>query len=701
MGSTFAGKNACNPKNHERPFIIEWDATDASSFQARTATDVVFVRYEGCDLHVIDTCTNEAVKGSFGAYLPADWTSGSLEKMDIGNEGELYAKLPLAAGSLGGRVQAGEKFHMEYYVSGTRHATRPYVYKGEIDKIPGCRGATHVVYAYNLGAFALASSTKVHAEAGGTVWGIGAGGHSTSERAAEKRGGELASCTGESAKELDTCKAPIRLTLREIQEGDNPDATAAVAPETPDALNLAGKLQATNDRERKAGDILTAANAKLTAGDAAGCLRDLDEHDRLDSRPQALSTNPKGYTVNLRVRCLMSNAHCDAGRSLARKMIEATSSPGTAPESIDRSVENIWVTMYCTGSDAQPRDQLMHTMFALRLTDQRPDAGACRKMFDTVKRVGPTIKKDDPNEQLRNVWGPSRDAIPRCFARAGDCTSAWTSAKELAELQSRVGSSTVTDEMTRNDFTSQTKDQCLGKAQGALSPREELLRSIADLRVKREPAANTATCRASYDKARPLVLMSPNTSVENQSSASRLRDAATSCFSEAGDCASTFVVARELARWRDKEVTDRAVRQELDGLSSARACRYKPQGAMTPREKIFFLDASLQHNDAADRAACMANHRELVQLLGPAPAPGTPPPPSTDRNARDVESIRDRETDHAVTCLVNAHACDDAKVMFRAAARARALAQKSTRPVDDAKLDQSFALQNRKCATTP
>ena len=56
----------------------------------------------------------------------------------------------------------------------------------------------------------------MHAEAGGTVWGIG-----------------------------------------------------AVAPETPDALNLAGKLQATNDRERKAGEILTAANTKLTAGDAS------------------------------------------------------------------------------------------------------------------------------------------------------------------------------------------------------------------------------------------------------------------------------------------------------------------------------------------------------------------------------------------------------------------------------------------------
>ena len=34
MSETFAGKNKCNPKSHDRPFVIEWDATDGSSFEA-------------------------------------------------------------------------------------------------------------------------------------------------------------------------------------------------------------------------------------------------------------------------------------------------------------------------------------------------------------------------------------------------------------------------------------------------------------------------------------------------------------------------------------------------------------------------------------------------------------------------------------------------------------------------------------------
>ena len=44
-------------KNHDKPFIIEWDATDMSMFQGRAEkTGVVFVKYEGCELRVLD-CT--------------------------------------------------------------------------------------------------------------------------------------------------------------------------------------------------------------------------------------------------------------------------------------------------------------------------------------------------------------------------------------------------------------------------------------------------------------------------------------------------------------------------------------------------------------------------------------------------------------------------------------------------------------------
>src|SRR5262249_50070001 len=97
INRTFAGQNKCNPKNADRPFIVEWDATDQSSFQARAAKGVVFVKYEGCDLQILEACSVDSEKGKFGGYNPVEWTSGQLETVDIADQNDLYAKLPLGA----------------------------------------------------------------------------------------------------------------------------------------------------------------------------------------------------------------------------------------------------------------------------------------------------------------------------------------------------------------------------------------------------------------------------------------------------------------------------------------------------------------------------------------------------------------------------------------------------------------------------
>ncbi len=166
MGQTFAGQNKCNPEDHERPFVIEWDATDMSSFESLAKRDVVVVRYEGCKLRILDGCRDDSVPGAYGSYRPVSWTAGSLERVEIGSEADLYAKLPLGVGELGGRVAGGEKFRMEYFVAGTRNATRPGIYRGDLADNPGCQGATHFVYGYNLGAFALGSTSESSLSAG-------------------------------------------------------------------------------------------------------------------------------------------------------------------------------------------------------------------------------------------------------------------------------------------------------------------------------------------------------------------------------------------------------------------------------------------------------------------------------------------------------------------------------------------------------
>jgi hypothetical protein len=425
MEKSVAGQNKCNPKTQDRPFIVEWDATDLSQFESVTNNDIVFVRYEGCELRVIDSCRNDSVKGSLGAYKTVDWTSGSVEKMDISNEGELYAKLPLGAATLGGRVSAGEEFHMEYFVSGVRTATRPVVYRADVDSVAGCKGATHFVYAYNLGAFALGSKKNIKAEANATVWGFGGGGSSKQASAAEKRAGLLESCRGESAKEVQTCKSPIRLTLREIDPGSNPDAKAAVAPETADALNLAGKVDAKMKRTEKAQSHVEAAATKSNARDGKGCLAELDAADQIDPRPNVVSTNPGSSWSFMRGRCLMLSGQCPAGRQMVRKYMEKVTTSG--PEALDVQVDAI-AGMNCQGASLTPRDQLLQANDAMRAAAQtKKEPAYCRETYDRVKKAQAAATPNGPDD-LMVISAKDTDqelAAAHCLSRAGDCSGAW------------------------------------------------------------------------------------------------------------------------------------------------------------------------------------------------------------------------------------------------------------------------------------
>jgi hypothetical protein len=424
MKKTFAGKNKCNPKNAERPFILEWDATDRSSLEARAASDVIFVRYEGCDLKVIEGCVNESVKGAFGSYKPIDWTSGALEKFDINDTGELYTKLPLGVASLEARVDGGEKFHMEYFVSGTRSSTREAVYRKDLDKIAACREATHFVYGYNLGAFAVGAMSKIKGSVEASVYGFGGGAKRAQESQADKQGGDLGSCKGQSAKEVDTCKVPIRLTLREIKEGDNPDAQAAQAPETDQAMNLAGKMKATNDRERKAQSYAESATTKFRARDGAGCIADLDQHDKLDPRPEYLSTG--GYLASTRAQCLMLAGQCATGKALLRKYYEKVLAGQAGPDAVDRAVDQ-GAAQYCQGGTMTPRDRMLKAMGDLdRGANIKTDVASCMRAYQVLKDLAPTVKPiDDADWQVKRAGQFIRSMTVACLAVAGDCEQAW------------------------------------------------------------------------------------------------------------------------------------------------------------------------------------------------------------------------------------------------------------------------------------
>ncbi len=459
MDSTFAGSNKCNARSHDRPFIIEWDATDMSSFESHASNDIVFVRYEGCEMKVLDQCRNDSVRGSLGAYKAVDWTSGSLEKLAIATEDELVAKLPLGVASLGGRVHGGEKFQMEYYVAGTRNATRDAVYLKELAELPGCKGATHFVYGYNLGAFALGSVSELNASVEGSLYGFGAGTSHSSSQKADKKGGDLGTCKSDTAREIEGCKVPIRLTLREISPGDNPDATAAKAPETDDSLNLAGKVEQKIEMGDDARAHYEAASEKMRAKDGKGCLAELDAHDKLDAKH--MSSDPKSGIFGLmRGQCLMLAGKCDAGKTAFRKAWTAGPGANDEPERVDQVTEAMAATN-CQGGSMSPRDQLLQAL--KQLTDGgtigKKDKALCASAWATVKKLGPQVKpKDDSDTQV--IWGVKNaySTAALCLTRAGDCDGAFAAYKEgyppdlMANLNK--GDAKVKEQVLRGAFES-------------------------------------------------------------------------------------------------------------------------------------------------------------------------------------------------------------------------------------------------------
>jgi hypothetical protein len=452
MDQTFAGQNACNPKNHLRPFVIEWDGTDMSSFEAYASSDLVVVRYEGCALTVLDGCRDDSVRGSLGAYRAVDWTSGSLETIDIGSDADLYAKLPLGAATLEGRVKAGEKFHMEYYVAGTKTATRDAVYSEDLAKIPRCKGGTHFVYGYNLGAFALGSVSNLEGTANGSLYGFGGSVQKTNTRSAEKKGGQLSACKSSSATEVEGCKSPIRLTLRPIEQGANPDAAAAKAPESDASLNKAGKVEARLDMSDQARAHYDSAQAKLNVRDGKGCIQELDAHDQLDAKNK--STDPKSTTSMIRAQCLMLSGKCEAGKLLARKQLEQSAASLSAAEGQDDTVEALAST-FCQGGDTSSRDQLLGAINTLQRASSpggSRDKAVCQSALGTFRRLAGKVKpKDDTDIMLQeDTFNAVRYAmIPGCFARAGDCDTAYKLFVELNGSRFGVDKSTTPEQKAR------------------------------------------------------------------------------------------------------------------------------------------------------------------------------------------------------------------------------------------------------------
>ena len=330
MGQSFAGKNKCNPKNADRPFVIEWDATDQSSFQARASNDVVFVKYEGCDLKIIDGCVVDSGEG----LVRLVQAGGVDERLGRGARRQQRGRPLRNAGRRDvrrprrGRARGGEfhkEVHRERHALGDARDHRPRRHReGRLGKDATHFSSTATTSAPSPSALRRRRSRRPPRAAPGCSPPAPTSREELESGEVGRPHRELLRRLGEGASE--TCKVPVASTRHASVTGGAGDGRRRRPPpwRPRRAEPRGGKDQGVDDREGRR----CARSKRLRQGERRRRqglhhgLRSATDQSRRPARPERLSTSTTFGTT--RAQCLMLAGQCATGKTQARKTFEKT-----------------------------------------------------------------------------------------------------------------------------------------------------------------------------------------------------------------------------------------------------------------------------------------------------------------------------------------------------------------------------------------
>jgi hypothetical protein len=199
--------------SHDEPLVTEWPASYKARLEAMLHHGAVAVAYSGCELRIVEAC---ALRGSY------EWrrTTLSRDSTDIGNEDELYAKLPLGADGLSSTLRSAGSLHVLTTVSGQMQLTD----SSQVDagSMAACSQATHVVTALSVGAFKLVAGGEVGAK---LKVGPLAGGSAEESATILREAGDPTKCASATSTEPNAdCRSPIQVFLAPLARGAAPKA---------------------------------------------------------------------------------------------------------------------------------------------------------------------------------------------------------------------------------------------------------------------------------------------------------------------------------------------------------------------------------------------------------------------------------------------------------------------------------------------
>jgi hypothetical protein len=203
--------------NQANPLVTEWPASEKANLESRLREGGVVVAFSGCSMRILPRCQ---VKGAYGWQR----TTVASDTLDIQNEDELYAKLPLGAAALEGELQRTGRLVVQTTVSGQLRLAG--LGPEEVPRTGECRDATHVVGSLSVGAFALSSGGQIEGKASAGVLSVGeARGGTKSSQSIFRQAGDPAHCAESTAENPHPdCQSPIQLFLWPIPASPSPAA---------------------------------------------------------------------------------------------------------------------------------------------------------------------------------------------------------------------------------------------------------------------------------------------------------------------------------------------------------------------------------------------------------------------------------------------------------------------------------------------
>ena len=173
-------------KSQSKPLIVEWPSADRGELEAQAHNrGLVVVRYQGCEMQVLDGCTAPVKYG----YSPI---TRKKDRVVMRDADDLYANVPVGAARLEAKLEKSGELDVDMTMVGRWEAERRGVRAGELQG--ACEGATHVLSALTVGAFTFTAGADATVSGGATVLNTVGGASSTAKRETLNADGDEGAC---------------------------------------------------------------------------------------------------------------------------------------------------------------------------------------------------------------------------------------------------------------------------------------------------------------------------------------------------------------------------------------------------------------------------------------------------------------------------------------------------------------------------